>query len=187
MKSLRRSAPESRAHLEGFFDGNRCDVAHGELAGERGLAQQTDHEARHVVERSRDDAAVGPARCAFECAAQNNGRDHLLAFEAHIYVDTRRICRSSHRTVREPRARGHLRERRGDSLGDGCTHERHSVTRRRVVELFGERRGGRRDLVELRVVGVVRRERVDEVAQRAGGVRSGFVGRHGSQRTQVTT
>ena len=67
-------AAEAGAHLERLVDGNRLHVAHGELAGERGLAEHPDHEAGHVVERGGDDAAVGPSRRTFEALRNTTSR-----------------------------------------------------------------------------------------------------------------
>ncbi len=68
-------AVEASVYLERLIDGHRREVAHHELAGERGFVDLADHEPGHVVERGGDDASVGVARRAFERLAQHDPRD----------------------------------------------------------------------------------------------------------------
>ena len=84
--------PSGDAAAAGDRPVQRCrpHIADRQLAGERGLADDVEHEAEHVVEQAGDDTAVRPSRRALVGGAQRAPRLDLVAVAVHLEVDAPR-------------------------------------------------------------------------------------------------
>ncbi len=185
MNSLRRSRSTSRARISsGVSIGNRLLVSHGQLAGERGLLELADHEAGHVVEHRRDDAAVRASRRALERAPQHDLRDHVDVLER------RRRCRRSS-GWRCPRPRGRRSRNPAPADGNAVAERRTACSARRSRRGRRVQRGGERAARRVR-----RRASRSSSAScrvnawfrsregRRGGLAACFFAGHGRQRRQ---
>ena len=65
----------------------RCDEADRQLAGERRLPDDVEHEPEHVVEQPGDDAAVRTPGCTLVGGAKDAPRLDLVAVAVHVEVD----------------------------------------------------------------------------------------------------